>query len=606
MLRPSGNQEWSQEWLQDRLAELQRILHDMGPDFSGFAATAEELRGRLNEGRFRLAVLGQFKRGKSSLLNALLGEPLLPTGVLPLTSVPTMLRYGPERQVRVALRNGRREDIGGSLNDLARALIKYVTEQANPANRLGVTHVEVDHPAALLAKGVEIIDTPGIGSTAVHNTRTAREMLPVCDGALFVLSPDPPITDVEVQFLRAVHEAAARVIFVLTKADMLTPAERPELLTFLQKVLHDEAGFSDQERIFLVSARRALEAHAQGNEPALAQSGLGELESFLVEFLSTDKRAALRQATRIKAARLVRDSLFTLDLQRKAIELPRQELERRSERFDAHLATLDRERVYFADRLAGDRRRMLDDLDRQSEAVALQAREALEARVEKVRAASGPGAFGTGREGRIGKALSEEVDRVFGRAARDLSAAVTARFKTIQDIHCHEIETLLERVRRTAADLFEVPDPGRVGLDRTEGVREPRVIHHRWVTSFTEEAASWVVKWMPVRLRTRLLQKRLQEDIEYLVARNVEELRWATRQNLEETFRGFQARMEAQLDATTHAIRLSVQVALEHQAQRESRLAPASDHLADFRERLMKLLTALSPAASSVPPIGPV
>lgn len=595
-----------QDWLRARLTAVQRILDDMGPDFSGLSARLRQLHGRLEEGLFRLAVLGQFKRGKSSLLNALLGEALLPTGVLPLTAIPTVLRPGPERRVRVTLHDGRGEDYRGSAETLAEVLRRYVTEEGNPANRLGVTEVAVEHPAALLGQGVEIIDTPGIGSTLPHNTRTAREVLPVCDGALVVLSPDPPITEVEVQFLRAVKDSAARVVFVLTKVDTLAAPECPQVLDFLRQVLHEQAGFSLHERVFLVSARHAFEARGPSGAGSSSESGLVALEAYLTDFLITDKRAALQDAIRAKASRLVGEALFTLDLERKAIELPRQELERRSERFDAHLATLDRERVYFADRLAGDWRRMLDDLDRQSEAVALQAREALEACVEKVRADAGPGVFGTGPEGRIGKAVSEEIDRVFGRAARDLAAAVTARFKTIQDIHCHEIETLLERVRRTAADLFEVPDPGRVGLDRTEAVREPRVIHHRWVTSFTEEAVSWVVKLMPFRWRARLFRKRVQEDIGYLVARNVEELRWATRQNLEEAFRIFQDQMESQLDATTHAIRLAVQAALEHQAQRESRPGPALRRVEDFRQRLTDILAALSPPGSPTPPLSPL
>lgn len=190
----------TQEWLKNQLAELEHLLQDMGADFSGFAATAGELRLRLDEGRFRLAVLGQFKRGKSTLLNALLHEPLLPTGILPLTAIPTTLRYGPERRVRISFQDGRCEDYNGSLEHLQEILTGYVSEQENSANRFGVAQVEVDHPAAFLAHNVEIMDTPGIGSTLLHNTRTARAMVPVCDGALFVLSPDPPITEVEVQF----------------------------------------------------------------------------------------------------------------------------------------------------------------------------------------------------------------------------------------------------------------------------------------------------------------------------------------------------------------------------------------------------------------------
>jgi GTP-binding protein EngB required for normal cell division len=592
--------------LKDQLAELQRILEDMGTNFLGFAATAEELRHRLDEGCFRLAVLGQFKRGKSTLLNALLGEPLLPVGILPLTAIPTSLRYGPERQVHVTLQNGRREGYGGSLEDLARVLMRYVTERENPANRLGVIQVEVEHPASLLAKGVEIIDTPGIGSTVLHNTRMARAMLPVCDGAIFVLSPDPPITEVEVQFLRAVHEAAVRVIFVLTKADMLTSSECRELLLFLQTVLHDEAGFSNQERIFLVSAQQALEASAQGDEQMRAQSAIGELESFLVEFLLTDKRAALHEAIQRKGARLTREGLFALDLQRKVIELPREDLERRTQRFEAHLEKLGMDRVYFHDRLAGDRRRLLEELDQQAVALFGPTQEALTAFVRKACEEAGH-TIKIGRiEAHIRSALSEEVQRIFERATNDLLARATERFQSVQDVHCRETELLIDRIRRTAADLFEVPSLTGVTLDRLEAVREPCLVGHRWVTSFTEEAASWMSRFLPRRLRAKWIERRLYQDIGYLVARNIGELRWTTNQNLEEAFRLFETRMDTQLESTIQTIQHSIRTAFELQTQRDSRLGPELDRLRSSRERLEQLLTALSPQERADAVGGPV
>lgn len=596
----------SQEWLKDQLAELQRTLHGMGPDFSGFAAIAEELHNRLDAGRFRLAVLGQFKRGKSSLLNALLGEPLLPTGVLPVTAISTTLRYGPERAVRVSLRGGRCEEHRGTLEELAQMLSRYVTEGENPANRLGVIQVEVEHPASLLAKGVDIIDTPGIGSTFLSNTRTARDTLPACDGAVFVLSPDPPITEVEVQFLRAVREAAVRVIFVLTKVDLLPPPQRQELLVFLRKILHNDAGFSNQERIFLISGCLALEARIKGDDSLQAQSGLRELESSLVEFLLMDKHAALHEAIQRKGARLTREVLFALDLQRKIIELPREDLERRAQRFEAHLEKLGMDRVYFHDRLAGDRRRLLEELEQQAVALFGPTQEALTAFVRKACEEAGH-AIKIGRiEAHIRSALSEEVQRMFERATNDLLATVTERFRSMQDIHCRDMELLIDRIRRTAADLFEVPSLTGITLDRLEAVREPCLVGHRWVTSFTEEAVSWMSRFLPSRLRAKWIERRLYQDIGYLVARNIGELRWTTSQNLEEAFRLFETRMDAQLESTIQTIRHSIRTAFELQTQRDSRRGPELDRLRSSRERLEQLLTALSPQERADAVGGPV
>ena len=584
----------TQEWLKNQLAELDHILQDMGADFSGFAATAGELRHRLDEERFRLAVLGQFKRGKSTLLNALLHEPLLPTGILPLTAIPTTLRYGPERHVQISFQDGRCESYGGSLERLQEVLTRYVSEQENPFNQLGVVQVEVEHPAALLAENVEIMDTPGIGSTALHNTRTARAMVPVCDGAVVVLSPDPPITEVEVQFLRAVREAATRVIFVLTKADMLAPAEQQQLVTFLKKVLRDDAGFSGTERIFLVSAREALDAYTPDGPPRQAEGGVAELESFLAKFLLTEKRAALHDAIQRKGARLIRETLFSLDLQRKIIELPREDLARRADRFETHLAKIDRERVYLHDRLRGDRQRLLEEVEARAAMLSEQAQAALGGFVEKAwNGARGDSALGE-VDTQIRSALSEELHQMFERATKDILALATERFQSLQDLYCRDMEALIDRVRQTASDLFEVLCFEGIVLDRLDVVREPALTGHRWVTSFTEQAVSFMSRFLPKRVRARWIKRQLQDDVRYLVVRNIGELRWTTGQNLDEAIRRFETRIETQLTSVLDSIRASIRTAWDRQEQRESRQGPELSRLQHHRQRLEQVWTMLS------------
>jgi GTPase Era involved in 16S rRNA processing len=589
----------TQEWLKDQLTELERILQDMGANFSGFAATAEELRHRFGEGRFRLAVVGQFKRGKSTLLNALLHEPLLPSGILPLTTIPTTLRHGLERRVRIYFRDGHCEDYAGSLEHLQEVLTRYVTEQGNPGNKLAIAHVEVDHPASLFAKCVEIIDTPGIGSTVLSNTRVARDTLPVCDGAIFVLSPDPPMTEVEVQFLKAVQTAATRVIFAVTKADLIGPSEQQELLTFLKKVLHDEAGFSDQERIFVVSARQALEAYAQKDEGVRVQSGIPELETALAEFLLTDKDAALQQAIERKGAHLVREACFLLDLQRKVIELPREDLDRRIERFEGHLAQIHKAQVYFHDRLKADYQRIMEEVDQRGVLLCRQAQEALTAFVHAACETERHNATLGQLEPHIRRALSEEVVRMFERANSDLLAMVTERFRSIQEVHCRDMEILIHRVRQTAAELFEVPCFDGVIVDRLEMVRESNITGYRWVTSFTEEATSLLSRLLPAQLRAKWIEQRLHDDIGYLVVRNIGELRWTTSQNLDEAFRQFETRTEKELSGILHAIRTSIQTASQVQEQRESREGPELHRLQHHRQRLEHLWTMLSSEGTS-------
>ena len=148
---------------------------------------ASEAAGRLGGLTLEVAVVGEFKRGKSSLVNALLGREVLPVGVLPLTAVPTVLERGAPGCV-VEFADGRRET-----HDLGQ-VGRFVTEAANPGNALGVARVLARLPAPLLDQGVRLVDTPGVGSVHAHNTLATGAYLPNLDAAVLVVAADPPIS----------------------------------------------------------------------------------------------------------------------------------------------------------------------------------------------------------------------------------------------------------------------------------------------------------------------------------------------------------------------------------------------------------------------------
>jgi hypothetical protein len=91
----------SKDWLVSLLNEGENLVSGLGPDYKHEATKLSSLKDRLREGRFHLAVLGQFKRGKSTLLNALISEPILPVSVIPLTAVPTFIHFGSVPTIRV-------------------------------------------------------------------------------------------------------------------------------------------------------------------------------------------------------------------------------------------------------------------------------------------------------------------------------------------------------------------------------------------------------------------------------------------------------------------------------------------------------------------------
>jgi hypothetical protein len=230
------------------------------------AAQARERAQRAAAGRCYVACVGQFKRGKSTLIDALAGDRLLPAGVVPVTSVPTVVRYGAERGARVSLGGRAWQPI-----PLA-TLPDYVVEARNPANRKNVTAVEVFTPSPLLAGGLCLVDTPGLGSVFATNTAATQEFLPQIDAALVVVGADPPITGAELELATEAGARVADLIVVLNKADRVSAAEAQEGADFARGQLEARLGRA-LGPIYAVSALEALSGDTGGRDwPALLEA----------------------------------------------------------------------------------------------------------------------------------------------------------------------------------------------------------------------------------------------------------------------------------------------------------------------------------------------
>jgi GTP-binding protein EngB required for normal cell division len=273
----------AKQQLAARLREVKQFLAARGDDAR--AAECQALFVKLAEDRFNLAVLGQFKRGKSSLMNAIIGRDLLPTGLLPLTSAITTLCYGPKPRV-ILKRQGWSLDDEIPLDELA----QYVTEQGNPGNEKGLVEARVELPVPFLRRGLYFIDTPGIGSARQQNTATTYAFLPEADAALFITSVEAPLSESEQAFLRDLRALARKLFIVVNKMDLLAPAEHEPVLGYLRAGLTQILGSADV-RLFPLSARLGL-LGKQNNDPVtLSASGLQELEDALAAFLVHDKQA---------------------------------------------------------------------------------------------------------------------------------------------------------------------------------------------------------------------------------------------------------------------------------------------------------------------------
>lgn len=440
---------------------------------------AAEVAARVAEGRFYVACVGQFKRGKSTFLNALVGEPVLPTGVVPVTSAITILRHG-RRGARVRFEDGRADDI--SLEELP----AYVTERENPENRKRVRAVEVFLPSPLLARGMCLVDTPGLGSAFGGNAVMTREFVPHVDAALVVVGADPPVSGDEVALVQEVARHARHLLVALNKADRLTDDERREGARFavqlLSSRLHRPIG-----RIYEVSAQERIASGAPTRDWA-------ELAGSL-EALADAAGAELVLAAEARAVdRLGRALLAEIGERRDALTRPLEESERRLGALDRHVSAAERALQDLGVLLTAEQANLARTCRERQETFLPTARElarsALTARVAELdevgKAGLREGAFELART--VSLELTERFRAELEPDAERLYGEAMARFVTLAN-------DFLERV---ASDPLMGSLPRTLGLE--SGFRTRSALQYTGLLSTTTRTP---LGWLADVLRTR-------------------------------------------------------------------------------------------------------
>jgi GTP-binding protein EngB required for normal cell division len=298
-----------------RLLRLGRLAQELGAE--PVAEEARELAARVSEGRFYVACVGQFKRGKSTLLNALVGHEVVPTGFIPVTAVPTVIRFGDQPHARVRMRDGSWQDV--AMSDLK----EYVTEELNPENKKAVDGAEVFVPSPLLSSGMCFVDTPGLGSVFTGNTATTQAFIPHIDAALVVVGADPPIAGEELTLVEAVGKQVQDLILIINKADRTSDPERAAAIKFTREILgkrlHRPMG-----EVFEVSAAERME-----NRGPLRD--WEKLLASLHHLVKDSGRNLVRAACDRGLQRLSEQLLAIISEDRDALQRPIEESERRIE-----------------------------------------------------------------------------------------------------------------------------------------------------------------------------------------------------------------------------------------------------------------------------------
>ncbi|MCB9554527.1 MAG: dynamin family protein [Deltaproteobacteria bacterium] len=290
---------------------------------------------KLQDGRFNLVVLGEFNHGKSTFVNALLGEALLPTGITPTTATINHIVWAEQPQARVVRMNGESEVIDPE------KLAEYVTLGGKQAE--GINFVEVGYPIDLLKEHITLVDTPGVNDINLARAEVTYGYIPRADAVIFLLDGTQVLKQSERTFLqqRLLQRSRDKLLFVVGKADLLSKDELKETTEFAHKHL---SALVDEPTIFAVSARSHLDAKTR------KKSGMDPLLEHLKRYLNEERG-------RILVDNAVADAQHTAQYLHSSIGLKRGSLELSLEELTARVAGIRKE-------LAGSQAGIREHLER--------------------------------------------------------------------------------------------------------------------------------------------------------------------------------------------------------------------------------------------------
>jgi GTP-binding protein EngB required for normal cell division len=284
---------------------------------------------KLESERFHLVVLGEFNHGKSTFVNALLGQDVLPTGITPTTASINHVVYADQAQARIVLKTGESRGIDPS------QLKEWVTVVGGHAEE--VAFVELGFPSELLKNQVVLVDTPGVNDLNEARAEVTYGYVPRADAVVFLLDAGQALKDSEREFLRSrvLESARDRLIFVLGKMDLLSPDERAAVVDYvkggLSNIAHDPV-------LFPLSARD----WQRSQDP---NSGMPELMQYFERFLARDRAQVILDNAAADAARTASYLENNLGVRMRAYDMDIGELETRivavREQLDASKRKLD-------------------------------------------------------------------------------------------------------------------------------------------------------------------------------------------------------------------------------------------------------------------------
>ena len=529
----------------------------------------QELTVKLLEGHFNLAVLGQFKRGKTTLINALLGSRLLPTAVVPLTSIITLIKYGSNLHIEVLFKNGVRKEI--KLEELP----DYVTERGNPENQKGVQYVEVHYDSPYLRDGVQIIDTPGIGSTYQHNTAVTHNYLSKVDASVFLIGVDPPISQIEYEFLNDIRKCVNKIFFLQNKIDQVDEKDRVESLEFTKHVIEEKVGLKDI-KIFPISAREALLGKLNNNQEKLDRSLMADFERALNDFLMKEKGKAILSSALNNTLTILSDETMSIELEIKAISIPLEELKKKINEFNIQKEKIRQDKEDFDYLLKGEKEKLIlileSDLKSFVEVKATEFTKKMEVHYRNYKDISKNELTKA-----IDQAMRQEVENIFNEWRTLEEDKLIQEFENISRRFSSKANRIITYIKKLSADIFDIKVEA---FNNVETLNTEGYFQYRIESLFDTTLALEILPFaLPGFIFRRMAFKRMREQCREELNRNAGRIRYDFSERIEKSINKFRDELFSKINATLDGIESALERAILESGAGEEKVTYARKSL---------------------------
>jgi tRNA U34 5-carboxymethylaminomethyl modifying GTPase MnmE/TrmE len=497
----------------DVLTQLKKILNKSGWTFDLIERKIQENIIKLQSEQIVVSVIGQFKRGKSSVINALLSEEILPISVLPLTAIPVFIYYGEQIEIQIKTKDG--VLVFKNIDEIKKVLFEFATEKGNPENKKGVDEIKLFYPSELLENNIVLVDTPGVGSIYAHNTKTAEDVIPKSDIGVFVVSPDSPFSEVEMNYFKKVLPKIKTSFFVINKADTVIESDLEEVKKFYFNILDKIFNGGTKNYVFTVSSK--------------TKAGIKELKEAIKSYIAVKKTEILIDVSTERIKEIFNLSKNEIGLILNSLKMPLKKLEENIGLFNDCLSDVESK----ADMINGNiliRKNKIteyleDELSELDKEIHSNFINDFLSGAEK----------GIIDEENINKVIND-ISNIFESRQREIEKEVEKRVVSVLFELKEDFEAPLKELKQKTIEFFNIDIEIPQEATEFKFLKRPYFVDKNFSFSYKLLKDNLFFKILPGVFKKKIVLSYLENDFEDIILRNSNNIRWETIQSIQDTF----------------------------------------------------------------------